>query len=59
MQSDAIRDRHQSRGMKKQALKQTYITVLTEKSYQELYFRKIKDTALTVFCLLFLNNIGW
>lgn len=38
---------------------QTYITVLTEKSYQELYFHKIKDTALTVFCLLFLNNIGW
>lgn len=44
---------------KNKELKQTYITVLTEKSYQELYFRKIKDTALTVSCLLFLNNIGW
>lgn len=45
--------------MKNQDLKQTYSTVLTEKSYQELYFCKSKDTALTAFCLLFLNKNGW
>lgn len=43
---------------KNQELKQTYITVLTVTSYQELHFYKIKDRALSVFfCIIFKQ--GW
>ena len=39
--------------MKNQELKQTYITVLTEKSYKELYFLKLKIQFLLLFIYYF------
>ena len=38
---------------KNQELKQTYITVLTEKSYQELYLLKLKIQLLLLFIYYF------